>query len=112
MSLRLPLAHEPRAYSILASRSHRSPETAAFIQRKEEEHGTVTLAFIGSALKFGRMAEGAADAYPRYAPTMEWDTAAGQIICTEAGRQLLDVTTNAPLRYNKQEPVNDWFTVQ
>jgi 3'(2'), 5'-bisphosphate nucleotidase len=38
---------------------------------------------MGSALKFGLMAEGAADVYPRYAPTMEWDTAAGQIICTK-----------------------------
>ena len=112
MSTRLPIAHEPRTYSILASRSHRSPETEAFIHRRQQEHGNVSLAFVGSALKFGRMAEGAADAYPRYTPTMEWDTAAGQIICTEAGRQLIDVTTDAPMRYNKNEPVNNAFIVQ
>lgn len=112
MSTPLPLAQRRSAYTILASRSHRNPETEAYIRRKEEEHGTVDLAFMGSALKFGLMAEGAADAYPRYAPTMEWDTAAGQIICTEAGKQLIDVTTNAPMRYNKNEPVNNGFIVQ
>lgn len=112
MSTRLPIAHPERAFTILASRSHRSPETEAFIARKQQEHDTVAFAFMGSALKFGLMAEGTADAYPRYAPTMEWDTAAGQIICTEAGRQLIDVTTNAPMRYNKNEPVNNWFIVQ
>ena len=112
MSTRLPLASSARAYTILASRSHRSPETEAFIRREEEQYGRVELAFMGSARKFGLMAEGAADAYPRYAPTMEWDTAAGQIICSEAGKQLIDVTTDAPMRYNKNEPVNNWFIVQ
>lgn len=112
MSTRLPAAEPRAAYTVLASRSHRSPETEAFIQRKEQEHGTLAFTFMGSALKFGLMAEGVADVYPRYAPTMEWDTAAGQIICTEAGRQLIDVTTNAPMRYNKNELVNNWFIVQ
>lgn len=112
MSTPLPIAHNRSTYTILASRSHRSPETEAFIRGKEEEHGTIELAFMGSALKFGLMAEGAADAYPRHAPTMEWDTAAGQIICAEAGKQLIDVTTDAPMRYNKNEPVNNWFIVQ
>ncbi|MBL7952620.1 MAG: 3'(2'),5'-bisphosphate nucleotidase CysQ [Flavobacteriales bacterium] len=112
MSTRLPVAEPRAAYTILASRSHRSPETEAFIQRKKEEHGQVVFAFLGSALKFGLMAEGAADVYPRYAPTMEWDTAAGQIICSEAGEQLTDVTTGEPMRYNKHELVNNWFIVQ
>lgn len=112
MSTRLPVAEPRAAYTILASRSHRSPETEAFIHRMEQEHGPVTITFHGSALKFGLMAEGAADAYPRFAPTMEWDTAAGQIICTEAGKQLIDVTTNAPMRYNKHELMNNWFIVQ
>lgn len=112
MSTRLPIAQQQRDFTILASRSHRSPETEAFIQRKQAEKTRVSFSFIGSALKFGLMAEGAADAYPRYAPTMEWDTAAGQIICSEAGKHLIDVTTNAPMRYNKNEPVNNWFIVQ
>ncbi|MBX2973853.1 MAG: 3'(2'),5'-bisphosphate nucleotidase CysQ [Flavobacteriales bacterium] len=112
MSTRLPLAQDARAYTVLASRSHRSPETEAFIRHEQQAHGTVELAFMGSARKFGLMAEGSADAYPRYAPTMEWDTAAGQIICSEAGRNVIDVTTDAPMRYNKNEPVNNWFIVQ
>ena len=53
-----------------------------------------------------------ADAYPRYAPTMEWDTAAGHAIVNEAGKQLIDVSTGAPMRYNKHELVNQWFIVQ
>lgn len=112
MSTRLPLAQPARPFTILASRSHRSPETEAYIRQREREHGHVAFSFTGSAIKFGLMAEGAADAYPRYAPTMEWDTAAGQIICSEAGKDLIDVTTDAPMRYNKNEPVNNWFIVQ
>lgn len=112
MSTRLPLARTDRAYTILASRSHRGAETEAYIAEQRAAHGEVAFAFTGSALKFGLLAEGAADVYPRHAPTMEWDTAAGQIICTEAGRHLIDLTTQAPMRYNKHEPVNNWFIVQ
>lgn len=112
MAERLPIPHDARAFTIVASRSHPSPETAAFIQRMEEKHGAVALTSMGSALKICLVAEGAADAYPRYAPTMEWDTAAGHAIALEAGRQLTDVTTEAPMRYNKHELVNNWFIVQ
>lgn len=112
MSSRSPVAKHRTAYTILSSRSHRSPESDAFIRQKEQEHGSVSFSFMGSALKFGLMADGVADAYPRFAPTMEWDTAAGQIICAEAGKQLIDMTTNAPMRYNKHELVNNWFIVQ
>jgi len=112
MADRLPLHHERSSFTIVASRSHKSPETEAYIQRMEEEHGSVALTSMGSALKICLVAEGAADAYPRYAPTMEWDTAAGHAIVNEAGIQLLDVTTDAPMRYNKYELVNNWFIVQ
>ena len=111
MADRLPLHHERAAFTIVASRSHKSPETEAYIQRMEEEHGAIALTSMGSALKICLVAEGAADAYPRYAPTMEWDTAAGHAIVNEAGLQLLDVTTDAPMRYNKYELVNNWFIV-
>ncbi len=113
MAERLPLAPSfERLFTVVASRSHGSPETVAFIRRMEEEHGQVALASMGSALKIGLVAEGAADVYPRYAPTMEWDSAAGHAIAEEAGRQVIDITTGAPLRYNKQELVNPWFIVQ
>lgn len=112
MAHRLPLTTERSSYTIVASRSHQSPETEAFIRNAEETHGSVQLTSMGSALKICLVAEGAADVYPRYAPTMEWDTAAGHAICMEANTQLVDVTTDAPMRYNKHELVNNWFIVQ
>ncbi|MBP6311743.1 MAG: 3'(2'),5'-bisphosphate nucleotidase CysQ [Flavobacteriales bacterium] len=112
MSHKLPLVQKTANYTIVASRSHQSPETAAFIANKEKEHGTVELAAMGSALKICLVAEGKADVYPRYAPTMEWDTAAGHAIANEAGKELIDVTTEGPMRYNKNELVNNWFIVQ
>ncbi len=109
---RLPVQHDRSAFTIVASRSHPSPETGAYIARMEQEHGAVALTGMGSALKICLVAEGAADAYPRYAPTMEWDTAAGHAIANEAGRQLIDITTGGPMRYNKASLVNNWFIVQ
>jgi 3'-phosphoadenosine 5'-phosphosulfate (PAPS) 3'-phosphatase len=109
---RLPMPRTDKTFTIVASRSHASLDTDAYIARKEQEHGTVKLTSMGSALKICLVAEGTADAYPRYAPTMEWDTAAGHAIANEAGNQLIDVTTNAPMRYNKASLVNNWFIVQ
>jgi 3'(2'), 5'-bisphosphate nucleotidase len=112
MCTRLPQRNDLPAYTIVASRSHASPETEAFIERMREQHGEVALTSMGSALKIALVAEGRAHVYPRYAPTMEWDTAAGHAIANEAGRQLIDITTDAPMRYNKHELVNNWFIVQ
>lgn len=56
---------------------------------------------VGSSLKFCRLAEGMADLYPRFAPTMEWDTAAGHAILLAAGGSVL-TKTGRPLRYNKR----------
>lgn len=112
LAQRLPMPRSHEAFTIVASRSHASPETEAFIRRMREQHAAVELVSMGSALKICLVAEGAADVYPRYAPTMEWDTAAGHAIAQEAGHDLIDVTTDAPLRYNKHELVNPWFIVQ
>ncbi len=112
LAQRLPLSMSRTAFTIVASRSHNSPDTEAFIARKKEKHGEVAITSMGSALKICLVAEGAADAYPRYAPTMEWDTAAGHAIVNEAGKQLIDVTTDEPMRYNKHSLVNNWFIVQ
>lgn len=112
LAQRLPVSMSRTAFTIVASRSHNSPDTEAFIARKKEKHGEVAITSMGSALKICLVAEGAADAYPRYAPTMEWDTAAGHVIAIEAGKQLIDVTTDAPMRYNKHSLVNNWFIVQ
>ncbi|MFT3884761.1 MAG: 3'(2'),5'-bisphosphate nucleotidase CysQ [Flavobacteriales bacterium] len=109
---RLPMTDDRSVYTIATSRSHLSPDTEAFIRRKREEHGQVARVDVGSALKICLVAEGTADVYPRYAPTMEWDTAAGHAIALEAGKDLVDVTTGERMRYNKQELMNQWFIVE
>jgi 3'(2'), 5'-bisphosphate nucleotidase len=55
------------------------------------------------------VAEGVADEYPRFGPTMEWDTAAGQAILQEANASLIDFETKQPMKYNKENLFNNWF---
>ena len=57
------------------------------------------------------VAEGKANCYPRFAPTMEWDTAAGQAICEAAGLKVIDFKTKKSMIYNREELLNNWFTV-
>ncbi|SIS82978.1 3'(2'),5'-bisphosphate nucleotidase CysQ [Salimicrobium salexigens] len=70
---------------VVASRSHMSEETQAFIAELQESYDSVETVSAGSSLKLCLVAEGVADYYPRYAPTMEWDTAAGQAIVESSG---------------------------
>ncbi len=99
-------------YVIVASRSHMSPETEAFIERAKQEHEKVECITSGSSLKICLVAEGTADVYPRYAPTMEWDTAAGHAIAACAGKQVYHVNSDEPLSYNKKCLRNPWFVVR
>jgi 3'(2'), 5'-bisphosphate nucleotidase len=78
------------------SRSHGDAQTEAFI---ESRPGAVRLP-LGSAVKFGRVAEGGADIYPRLAPTCEWDIAAGHAIVTAAGGKITDAR-GASLRFGE-----------
>ena len=89
-----------------------STETEAFIAALREQHGEVALISKGSSLKLCMVAEGQADCYPRFAPTMEWDTAAGQAICMAAGFDVIDQDTGATMRYNREQLLNAWFLVQ
>ncbi|MEO3680091.1 3'(2'),5'-bisphosphate nucleotidase CysQ [Rheinheimera fenheensis] len=66
---------------VVGSRSHPSPDLAGYLQQFAK-HDMVP---VGSSLKFCLVAEGAADVYPRFGPTMQWDTGAGHIIAREAG---------------------------
>ena len=111
ISEKLPLAQPKRDYTIIASRSHMSVETEAFIAKEEKIHGTIQTISAGSSIKFCLVAEGKADAYPRYAPTMEWDTGAGHIIAEEVGKKVLRADTNTPLTYNKENLLNPYFIV-
>ena len=84
--------------NIVCSRSHLNDATQAFVDRFKVPN----LVPKGSSLKFLLVASGAAHVYPRLGPTMEWDTAAAQIILEEAGGAVINEDTNAPLQYNKE----------
>lgn len=96
-------------FTIVASRSHPSKETEAFIEELKGKHGEVELTSIGSSLKICLVAEGTANIYPRFAPTMEWDTAAGHAILKGAGKELIDYETKKPMVYNRKQLRNNWF---
>ncbi|RZP03430.1 MAG: 3'(2'),5'-bisphosphate nucleotidase [Flavobacteriales bacterium] len=95
---------------IVGSRSHLNEATKSYILKIEKKNKTKIVS-RGSSLKFCLIAEGGAEIYPRFAPTMEWDTAAGQAICEAVGVKVIDITTNEPLKYNKQNLLNPYFLV-
>ena len=111
-SARLPFAERNAHFTVVASRSHLTPETEAYIDEMKKEHGNVELISSGSSIKICLVAEGKADVYPRFAPTMEWDTAAGHAIARAAGMEIYQVGKQAPLQYNKEDLLNPWFIVE
>ncbi len=96
---------------VVGSRSHMNQETLDFIEELKQSNKDIEIVSKGSSLKFCLVAEGKADVYPRYAPTMEWDTAAGQAICNAAGISVISKQTDKPLLYNKENLLNPWFLV-
>lgn len=111
-SSQLPLETTNKKFTVVASRSHLSEETQMFIDGLKTSHKEVEFISSGSSIKLCLVAEGSANVYPRFAPTMEWDTAAGQAICEIAGKKVIDYTTNQNLLYNKPNLLNNWFIVQ
>jgi len=102
---------------VVASKSHLSRETEVFIDALAKMTEEVEQVSRGSSLKLAMVAEGTADIYPRLAPTMEWDTAAADVIVREAGGVIYRYDMQAqrltlkPLMYNKCHLVNPWFVV-
>jgi 3'(2'), 5'-bisphosphate nucleotidase len=94
--------------TVVVSRSHLRDRDKAFIARLEQAHGEVDTAPTGSSLKLCLVAEGGADVYPRFGPTMEWDIAAAQAVLEQAGGVIATVD-GQPMRYNKEELVNPLF---
>lgn len=94
---------------IVASRSHMSPETERYVNAVKEKYGKVEVTSIGSSLKLCLIAEGKADVYPRFAPTMEWDTAAGQAIVEQSGGKVVEANDYRSLEYNKESLLNPYF---
>jgi len=90
---------------VVASRSHSNEETEQFINSLNQPE----LVSKGSSLKFMMLADGLADIYPRYAPTMEWDTAAAHAVLNQLNIKVLQKGLNDELLYNKENLLNPSF---
>src|SRR5699024_12134155 len=110
-SSRPPEAVDSDVVNVVASRSHMSSETEEFIDGLRKDH-EVDVVSAGSSLKFCLVAEGKADYYPRYAPTMEWDTGAGQAIVEAAGGKVTRYGDHERFYYNRENLTNGWFLVK
>ena len=113
-AVRLPIGPGARKVGpvrVVASRSHFSDETRDFVEALETSYGSTEIVNAGSSVKFCIVAEGGADVYPRFGPTMEWDTAAGQMVAEESGCSVLRGDSNRSLSYNKHSLLNPWFVV-
>lgn len=108
---KLPRSNGPNVFTVVASRSHMSEETQQYIEKLKETYGRIETLSRGSSLKLCMVAEGKADVYPRFAPTMEWDTAAGDAIARISGAEVLNYETGEVLQYNKENLKNPWFLV-
>lgn len=104
--IRVRDVRDGEALTVSASRSHGSEGLEKWISRIQVKDRVN----VGSSLKFCQVATGESDVYPRFGPTMEWDTAAGHAILLAAGGIVTDVH-GAPLRYGKHESgyLNPYF---
>lgn len=105
----LPMPQPKRNYTVVASRSHLSDETVHFIDELKKETPEIDFVSVGSSLKLCLIAEGKADLYPRFGPTMEWDTAAGHALVEISGGYIKRADNGKPLDYNKENLLNPWF---
>lgn len=104
---------DSKTIKIVGSRSHLNEDTKNYIDKvTAKTNKNIKIVSVGSSLKFCLVAEGKAEIYPRFAPTMEWDTAAGDAICRMVGLQVIDQKTGKPMAYNKPNLLNNYFLVQ
>lgn len=90
---------------VLCSRSHLNEPTQSLLEQLNSPKRIAA----GSALKFLRIAQGKAEFYPRIAPTMEWDTAAAELVLTEAGGNVIQWPSKEKMKYNKENLTNPHF---
>jgi len=102
------IENENGAKRIVASRSHLNEETKKYIEQYKDAE-TVSM---GSSLKFMLIADSEADIYPRFAPTMEWDTAAANAVLRGLNIEVINMDDNMPLHYNKENLLNPNFLVK
>lgn len=108
-SLSLPLTKARKKYTVVASKSHFSSETTVYIEELKKARGDVDFISVGSSLKLCLIAEGQADLYPRFGPTMEWDIAAGHALVEMSGGFVKRADHGKPITYNKENLLNPWF---
>lgn len=107
----LPLTSEAAhdGLRVAVSRSHQTPETYEHIERLRAVRPDLEVVQQGSSYKFCLLAEGRVDYYVRTTQTYEWDTAAGELILSEAGGRTESLPEGQPLRYNEEDLRNPWF---
>lgn len=108
----LPTPLSTEVFKVVGSRSHMSAETEDYINKLKKEHAQIEIVSKGSSLKICMVAEGSAHQYPRFGPTMEWDTAAGHAIANAAGKKLWLTDFSGELQYNKEKLLNPYFIVK
>jgi 3'(2'), 5'-bisphosphate nucleotidase len=106
---RLPCVKRTDGFIVLGSRSHMNVETESYISGLQLDHPDISFISKGSSLKFCLLAEGNADIYPRFGPTMEWDTAAGHAVALYAGCVVEQAANGKPVLYNKPSLLNPFF---
>ena len=108
---RLPIYNYSNNHTlkIIVSKSHYNQETKEFVNNLKRQYEKIEFINIGSSLKLCLIAEEKADIYPRLAPTMEWDTAAGQAVVEEAGGEVVKFKMKTSLKYHKEDLLNPWF---
>jgi len=106
-----PMSKVLKQVVLATSRSHLSPETTKFVEQIRSKVPHLDFFKMGSALKFFGLAKNDIHIYPRFAPTMEWDVAAGQAIIEALQGSVLDAVSKKPLHYNKENLKNPHFIV-
>ena len=105
----LPLSKNRNKIIGIGSRSHLSLKTKIFFHKLKRKYENLDIIKIGSSLKLCLIAEGNADIYPRFSPTMEWDIAAGHALIENAGFKIYEYKNNNPILYNKENLKNPYF---
>lgn len=102
----------PKCYTIVVSKSHMNEETQKYVDKKEKDYGKIICQSYGSSLKICKVADGSAHCYPRFGPTMEWDTAAAHAIAVFSNCTISDSNSKSEVIYNKENLTNPFFVVE
>ena len=105
---RKPINENEEGLRVVVSRSHMSEETSEYVNKLTRPK----LISCGSSLKFLYIADNKADIYPRFGPTMEWDTAAAHSILNALEIHVINLDTGRELSYNKENLLNPYFIIK